>query len=88
MRKLGRRRDLCWGFVPKFNQIPNKTLSEMGRNNLCHALCEEIQNYKRSNPITCHFIKNININDEGDSLDKLLMTCPNKVVRTGTHCGD
>jgi hypothetical protein len=61
-----------WGFEPK--DIPNKTLSEIGRNNLCHALCDEIQIYKRVLSLA------VNLSHKtDDSLDELLMTCPNEI---------
>lgn len=75
-----------WGFEPK--NVPNKTLSEIGRNNLCHALCEEIQIYKR----VLSLAVNMKVNDDllykkDDSLDELLMTCPNE-IRAVRRCDD
>ena len=53
---------------------PNKTLSYVGRSNLCKALCEEIQIYK----MLLHLAVNIDPVSEKQSLNELLHSCPNE----------
>lgn len=45
--------------------VPNKTLSAVGRLNLCRALCDEIQIYKT----LLHLAVNIDDDGEKESLD-------------------
>ena len=52
----------------------NETLSHIGRLNLCHALCDEIQIYKK----LLHLAINIDKDSESQSLDELLLTCPSE----------
>lgn len=52
--------------------VPNKTLSAVGRLNLCRALCEEIQIYKK----LLHLAVNIDEDGKKESLDELLRSCP------------
>ena len=59
---------------------PNKTLSPHGRSNLCKALCDEIQIYK----MLLHLAVNIDPVSEKQSLDELLLSCPNE----GRHVRD
>ena len=56
------------------SMAPNKTLSLIGRLNLCKALCEEIQVYKK----LLQLAVNIDERSETHSLDDLLHTCPNE----------
>ena len=57
-----------------------RTLSALGRSNLCRALCEEIQIYKKMLRLA------VNLHDQhwNASLDELLRTCPQETreVRT------
>jgi hypothetical protein len=53
----------------------NETLSHLGRLNLCHALCDEIQIYKK----LLHLAINIDEASESQSLDELLFSCPNEI---------
>lgn len=56
------------------SNTPNKTLSRRGRLNLCRALCDEIQIYKK----LMRLAVNIDVGSEKQSLDELLHTCPNE----------
>lgn len=63
-----------WGFPIKDGTPPNKTLSVSGRLNLCHALCEEIQIYKK----LLFWALNLDEQSRRQSLDELLVSCPNE----------
>jgi len=54
---------------------PDKTLSVEGRANLCRALCEEIQMYKR----LLRAAANLDADRRRISIDELLRSCPNEV---------
>ena len=53
-------------------RIPDKTLSNAARSNICRALCEEIQIYKQM----LRLAVNINADEEQISLNELLGSCP------------
>mmetsp|Transcript_15011 Transcript_15011/g.17128 ORF Transcript_15011/g.17128 Transcript_15011/m.17128 type:complete len:425 (+) Transcript_15011:192-1466(+) len=56
------------------NPTQNKTLSQRGRLNLCRALCEEIQIYKKLLGLAL----NLDEKSEKRSLGELIISCPNE----------
>lgn len=63
--------------------VTNRTVSEEGRLNLCRALCEEIQIYKRL------LVRAVNLNDEDvrESMEELRKTCPDETDVQPRDCG-
>ena len=61
-------------FTDSIAHGPNKTLSLDGRQNLCRALCDEIQLYKR----LLNSAANLDTNMKQTSMDELLRSCPSE----------
>ena len=62
-------------FAESIAHGPNKTLSLDGRKNLCRALCDEIQLYKR----LLNSATNLDAKMKQASMDELLRSCPNEL---------
>jgi hypothetical protein len=59
----------------KMDTRSNRTLTEKGRLNLCNALCDDIQVYKR----LLLAAENLDEGIRKESIDELLLSCPNEL---------